>query len=89
MSEDRHPPKVPRALAGALRAFAAEHDLPNAVSPKELHEGFGGPFPLEVGWHWLYNKAAVERECASVGIRIESFRKDDAKGPKLMRVAAL
>ena len=36
-------------LAKALRSFADEHGLPNAVSPSELYRDHNGPPALKIG----------------------------------------
>ena len=87
-ARERHPLEVPHRLAVALGQFAREHGLPNAVSPKELRESYGAPFPLDVGWHWRYNRAAVDRLCASRGVRIVGLEKAEPKGQKLLRLEA-
>lgn len=83
-----HPDKVPTELAAALARFAAEHGTPNKVSPKELHELYRGPYPLDAGWHWRYNRAAVERACAARGIVIGAISKPPGSAQKLIEITS-
>lgn len=83
-----HPDTVPKLAAAALAAFGDEHGLPNAISPKELHEVYSGPYPLDFGWHYRYNRADLDAHCALQGVRITKFEKPSTRDFKRIEIDA-
>ncbi len=85
---NRHPSTVPDQLALALEQFASKHELPNAITPKELHELHGGPFPFDLGWHMRYNRTAINEAALTRGIRVTRFYRPEGHTLKRIVICA-